>query len=145
MEAFSPTPSALDRLETLATVLDAELQHLPDANAYLSTPPHPPGAEQKALLHSAINRFWAHASARDISRRELWVTCIELTRRDDLLLNIEEGELHGDYSRCLPGMDAEQHVMFSSLELQLDAQRRIELAGAMVATGVSEILCSGIT
>jgi hypothetical protein len=134
MEAFLPTPPALDRLETLATVLDAELQHLPDAKAYLSTPPHPSGAEQKALLHSAINRFWAHASARDISRRELWVTCIELTRRDDLLLNIEEGELHSDYSRCLPGMDAREHLVFSSLELQMDAQRRIELAGAMVAT-----------
>ena len=134
METFSPNPPALDRLTTLATVLDAELQHLPDTEAYLNTPPQPVSPAQITLLHSAITRFWAEASARDISRRELFVTCIELILRDDLLLNIEEGELHRDYSRCLPGMDAREHVVFSALELQLDAQRRIEFAGAIVAT-----------
>lgn len=134
METFSPNPPALDRLTTLASVLDAELQHLPDAKACLNTPPLPVSPEQKTLLHSAITRFWTEPSARDISRRELFVTCIELTLRDDLLLNIEEGELHRDYARCLPGMDAQEHVVFSALELQLDAERRIQLAGALVAT-----------
>ncbi|QKF51028.1 membrane-targeted effector domain-containing toxin [Pseudomonas graminis] len=134
METFSPNPPALDRLTTLTTVLDAELQHLPDAEAYLNTPPQPVSPEQKALLHSAITRFWAEASAREISRRELFVTCLELTLRDDLLLNIDEGELHRDYARCLPGMDAQEHVVFSALELRLDAQRGVELAGALIAT-----------
>ncbi|RZI76004.1 MAG: membrane-targeted effector domain-containing toxin [Pseudomonas sp.] len=134
METFSPNPPALDRLTTLATVLDAELQHLPDAEACLNTLPQPLSAAHQRLLLSAIERFWAHASARDISRRELFVTCIELTLRDDLLLNIEEGELHRDYARCLPGMEAREHVVFSALELQLDAQRSIEFAGAIVAT-----------
>jgi hypothetical protein len=123
METILSTSPALDRLETLATVLDAELQHLPDAQAYLIT-----------LLLSAINRFWAHASARGISRRELFVTCLELSLRDDVLLNMEEGELHRDYSRCLPDMYASNHVEFSALELQLDEERRTEFAGALVAT-----------
>lgn len=132
MDTFSTTPPALDRLTTLATVLDAEFRDLPDAQPLLTGQLVKP--EQKNLLHSAIARFWAQASARDISRRELFVTCIELTLRDDLLLNIEEGELHRDYFRCLPGMEAREHVAFSALELHLDAQRRIELAGAIVAT-----------
>ncbi|TDV51383.1 multifunctional autoprocessing RTX toxin-like protein [Pseudomonas graminis] len=134
METFSPNPPALDRLTTLAAVLDAECQQLPDAKNFINASPGLTPLDQATPLHSAIERFWAQASARDISRRELFVTCIELTLRDDLLLNIEEGELHRDYSRCLPGMDAQEHVVFSALELQLDAQRCIEFAGAIVAT-----------
>ncbi|MCF7534512.1 membrane-targeted effector domain-containing toxin [Pseudomonas petrae] len=134
METFSPNPPALDRLTTLAAVLDAECLHLPDADNYINASPSQPPLKQATSLHSAIERFWAQASARDISRRELFVTCIELALRDDLLLNIDEGELHRDYSHCLPGMDAQEHVVFSALELQLDAQLRIEFAGAMVAT-----------
>ncbi len=134
METFSPNPPALDRLTTLAAALDAECQQLPDAKNFINASPGLTPLEQATPLHLAIERFWAQASARDISRRELFVTCLELTLRDDLLLNIEEGELHRDYSRCLPGMDAQEHVVFSALELQLDAQRRIEFAGAIVAT-----------
>lgn len=134
MDTFSTNPPALDRLTTLAAVLDAECQQLPDAKNLTDASSGLPPLEQAALLHSASERFWAQASARDISRRELFVTFLELTLRDDLLLNIEEGELHRDYSRCLPGMDAGEHVVFSALELQLDAQRRIEFPGAIVAT-----------
>ncbi|UZJ60101.1 membrane-targeted effector domain-containing toxin [Pseudomonas sp. KU26590] len=133
METFSLNPPALDRLTTLAAVLDAECQQLDPKNLTDASPGLPP-LEQATPLHSAIERFWAQASARDISRRELFVTCLELTLRDDLLLNIEEGELHRDYSRCLPGMEAREHVVFRALELQLDTTRRIEFAGAIVAT-----------
>jgi hypothetical protein len=134
METFSPNSPALDRLTTLATVLDAELLHLPEVATYFDASFNPQPMTASAPLHLAIERFWEASSARDISRRELFVTCLELTVRDDVLLNIEEGELHRDYSRCLPGMDAQQQVVFTTLELQLDPQRCIELAGAIVAT-----------
>nr|GEY66985.1 hypothetical protein [Tanacetum cinerariifolium] len=134
METLSTHSPALDRLTTLAAVLDAECLHLPDAATSLDASADTQGITRSAPLHLANAGFWEAASARDISRRELFVTSLELTLRDDVLLNIEEGELHREHSRCLPGMDAQEHVVFSALELQVDPHTCIELAGAIIAT-----------
>lgn len=143
METLSTHSPALDRLTTLAAVLNAECLHLPDAATSLEATADTQGITRSAPLHLANAGFWEAASARDISRRELFVTGLELTLRDDVLLNIEEGELHREYSRCLPGMDAQEHVVFSALELQVDPQTCIELAGAIISTAQASqtLLC----
>jgi len=134
METQTLNPPALDRLTTLARVLEAELDHLPAASISTDDQIGMTPTEQADHLHARIAQFWSQASARDISRRELFVTGLELALRDDVSLSIEEGELHADYQRCLPGADEHSRVEFSSLQLQIDDGRWIEIAGAIIST-----------
>ncbi|MEA9976225.1 MULTISPECIES: membrane-targeted effector domain-containing toxin [unclassified Pseudomonas] len=115
----------LTRLTALSTTLTKELVYLPEA--------------QDLTLQEMQNRidfFWVAPSAQGTPRREVFIAGIEQALRDEVALKISDGCLHPAYRDCLPlpAADSGERLApaFHSLQLKLNDQNTIELAGALV-------------
>ncbi|MEB0079229.1 membrane-targeted effector domain-containing toxin [Pseudomonas sp. CCI3.2] len=119
------TSVLLSRLTALSTTLTNELAHLPE----------PEGLTLQEI-HNRIDFFWSAPSAQNTPRRELFIAGIGQAMRDEVALKIADGSLHSIYNECLPLSATDSGAYLApelySLQLKLNDQNTVELAGALV-------------
>ncbi|MGV8916385.1 MAG: dermonecrotic toxin domain-containing protein [Pseudomonas sp.] len=138
-----PTPSTpLARLTSLAASLTAELAHMPDLQSAAETLSREHAQAIAQRLQTDIDRYWAAPSAQGGDRRSMFVAAMQQCLVDEVLLKIEDRQLHSVYSRCLPSneiSDVQPQITFHSLHLSFNDTTSAEISGALVINAGPDI------